>query len=84
MMPEKKKVTLPYNNLRLGFCECKDCKYNIRVILTEFHLSSGRVVCICESCLDKASANIKRYKRSLKQQEKCDIIKVEECQDGDN
>ena len=84
MLPVKKKIVRPHNHLRLGFCENKDCKYRIRIILAEFHLTSGRVVSICESCLDKASANIKRYKKGLKQKEKSDMIEEEKCQDGAN
>jgi hypothetical protein len=77
-VPKRREADKPHNNLRLGYCEVKDCKYSIRVIVAEIRLNNGRVVSICESCLDSLSANIKRYKSGLKKQREYDIIKIEE------
>jgi hypothetical protein len=76
-LPQKKIVDRPHNGLRLGYCEAKDCKRKgERVVVAETRLTNGRVVCLCEKCLDTATGDIKRYRKGLKQKTKSDIIEV--------
>jgi len=83
-LPEKLRIARPHDGLRLGYCDAKDCKHDIRVVVAEIRLSTGRVISLCESCLDSVSATIKRYKRNLKtkkddklfSEKECDIIEV--------
>lgn len=77
----KRKIVRPHDGLRLGYCETRDCKhksyeYKDRLIVVEIRLTDGKVVCVCESCLDSLSGNIKKYKKQLKQDASCDIIEV--------